>query len=241
MHRFFEDSSSLQNDKIILEKDNLHHINVLRITAEEEFEILIEGVVYLVKLIESNKEFAICRVISQEKESNEPNILINLYQGLPKSDKLELIIQKAVELGVDKIIPFVSSRTIVKWDQKKESKKLLRYQEISESAAKQSKRGKIPVVERLISFNELQDIVKQDYTIIAYENRGVSLKETILQNNTNVFNIIIGPEGGFSEEEVKILESNGAKVVNLGNRIMRTETAAIALIAMIQYEAGDIN
>lgn len=241
MHRFFEYHSSLIEDKIYLQNNNVHHLNVLRISEDEEFEVVIDGIVYLVKIESLDKSSTICNIISKRKGENESNIKINLYQGLPKSDKLELIIQKCVELGINSITPFTSSRTIVKWDKKKEAKKLTRYQDIAESAAKQSKRTYIPEIKESVNFNQLCDVVGERYTILSYEDYGQTLKETILENDTEEFNIIIGPEGGFSEEEVKKLKEKGAKIVNLGNRILRTETAAIALTTMIQYEAGDIN
>ncbi|QUY65153.1 16S rRNA (uracil(1498)-N(3))-methyltransferase [Helcococcus kunzii] len=241
MHRFFEKSENLLNDKIFLSKDNIKHLNVLRIEENEEFEIVIDGVVFLVKLSERDRDYIDCDIISQKFDENESNITINLYQGLPKSDKLEMIIQKSVELGVNSIIPFESSRTIVKWDAKKEAKKIKRYEEIIESASKQSKRSVFASMNSLISFNQLLEKTKENFTIVAYENRGISLKETIHKNDTSIFNIVIGPEGGFSEDEISQLEEAGAYIVNLGNRILRTETAAIALSSMIQFEAGDIN
>lgn len=241
MHRFFENSENLVNDTIIISKENINHINVLRIDENEEFEVVIDGVLYLVKIKEIDKNHAICGILSQKIDENESNITINLFQGLPKSDKLELIIQKVVELGVNSITPFESSRTIVKWDQKKETKKMSRYVEIIESASKQSKRSKIASMNGLLSFNQLVENIKENFTIVAYENRGISLKETISKNESSIFNIVVGPEGGFSEDEIEKLENAGAHIVNLGNRILRTETAAIALSAMLQYEAGDIN
>lgn len=240
MFRFFEDETSLQENKIFLSDANLKHINVLRIEEDEEFEIVINGIVYLSKL-DNLDGMTIAKIISEKKDENESNIKINLYQGLPKSDKFEWIIQKSIELGVNEIIPFESQRTIVKWDSKKEKKKLLRYNEIAESAAKQSKRSVIPTVKSLHSFNEMLENLKDSYTILAYENRGKSLKEILQNDNPKEINIIIGPEGGFSEEEVLKFEEIGTNIVNLGNRILRTETAAIALTAMIQYELGDIN
>lgn len=241
MHRFFENSENLVNDTIIISKENINHINVLRIDENEEFEVVIDGVLYLVKIKEIDKNHAICGILSQKIDENESNITINLFQGLPKSDKLELIIQKVVELGVNSITPFESSRTIVKWDQKKETKKMSRYVEIIESASKQSKRSKIASMNGLLSFNQLVENIKENFTIVAYENRGISLKETISKNESSIFNIVVGPEGGFSEDEIEKLENAGAHIVNLGNRILRAETAAIALSAMLQYEAGDIN
>lgn len=240
MFRFFEDETSLQEDKILLNKSNLKHIKVLRIAEDEEIEIVINGIVYLSKLIDFNGE-KIADIISKRIDENESDIRINLYQGLPKSDKFEWIIQKTIELGVNEIVPFESERTIVKWDNKKEKKKLERYIEIAESAAKQSKRTYIPKVNRLLSFNEMLEELKNSYTILAYENRGNSLRDILQKDKPKEINIIIGPEGGFSEEEVEKFERIGANIVNLGKRILRTETAAIALISMIQYELGDIN
>ncbi len=240
MFRFFEEESSLQENKIFLSDSNLKHISVLRIEEDEEFEIVIEGIVYLSKL-DKLDGVTIAKIISQKEDENESNIKINLYQGLPKSDKFEWIIQKSIELGVNEIIPFESKRTIVKWDSKKEKRKVERYNEIAQSAAKQSKRSYIPTVKRLLNFNEMLEDLKDKYTILAYENRGKSLKDILQNNQSKEINIIIGPEGGFSEEEVSKFESIGANIVNLGNRILRTETAAIALVAMIQYELGDIN
>lgn len=242
MFRFFEDESSIHDNKIFLSNDNLKHIKVLRIEEDEKFEIVIDGIVYLSKL-DKQDEMLFASIISQKEDENESNIKINLYQGLPKSDKFEWIIQKSIELGVKEIIPFTSQRTIVKWDSKKEKKKIERYNEIAQSSAKQSKRSYIPTVKKLLNFNEMLEKLKNAYIILAYENRGKSLKN-ILQNDQTQgreINIIIGPEGGFSEEEVKKFEELGANIVNLGNRILRTETAAIALVAMIQYELGDIN
>lgn len=236
MHRFFEENPII-DDILVLKPENLKHIKVLRIQDDEVFEIVLNEKIYEAKMLDDER----CKIISQKEINSESPIKIYMYQGLPKSDKLELIIQKATELGVSSVTPFTSSRTIVKWDNKKESKKLKRYEEIAESASKQSKRIVIPKINELISFNELINISKDRFTIVAYENRGITIKETIKLNNTEEFNIIIGPEGGFSEDEILKLEDSGAYIVNLGNRILRTETAAIALVSMIQYEAGDIN
>lgn len=241
MHRFFEIKENLVDSKIYLNKNNSKHFNVLRIKEDENFEVVIDGIVYMVKPDFISKNEVICGILSQKKGENESNIKINLYQGLPKSDKLELIIQKCVELGINEITPFTSSRTIVKWDEKKEEKKLNRYMEISESAAKQSKRSIIPIINKSISFDEMLEQLKGKRSITAYENRGENLRNTLLNLNSDEINIIIGPEGGFSEEEILRLEEIDSKIINLGNRILRTETAAIVLTSLIQYELGDLN
>ncbi len=244
MYRFFENKSSIveAEDKIILSKENAHHItNVLRMKDDEDFEVVIDQKVYLVNICHRDKSFVEVLIKDSWMDKNESKIKIKLYQGLPKSDKLELIIQKCIELGVYEITPFISSRTIVKWDDKKEEKKLKRYEDIALAAAKQSKRGLIPRVNPVMNFNKLLESIKDDFTIIAYENSGESLREVLGGFQADSINIIVGPEGGFSEEEVRQIHMANAKIVNLGNRILRTETAAIALTAMVQYEIGDIN
>lgn len=244
MYRFFENKSSIveAEDKIILSKENAHHItNVLRMKDDEDFEVVIDQKVYLVNICHRDKSFVEVLIKDSWMDKNESKIKIKLYQGLPKSDKLELIIQKCIELGVYEITPFISSRTIVKWDDKKEEKKLKRYEDIALAAAKQSKRGLIPRVNPVMNFNKLLESIKDDFTIIAYENSGESLREVLGGFQADSINIIVGPEGGFSEDEVRQIHMANTKIVNLGNRILRTETAAIALTAMVQYEIGDIN
>lgn len=241
MHRFFEDSSSLLDGKIHLQDKNIKHFKVLRISEDEKFEIVIDDLVYIVKAILIDSKGVICEIVSKNKCVNESNIKINLYQGLPKSDKLELIIQKCTELGVNSIIPFNSSRTIVKWNDKKEEKKLRRYMEIAEAASKQSKRCIIPEIKESISFEKMCEELKDKTAIVAYENRGKSLKEVLNELKDDEINIIIGAEGGFSEEEINMLEDINSYVINLGNRILRTETAAISLVSLIQYDIGDMN
>lgn len=242
MYRFFEQENALKSDSLYLNSENTHHIlNVLRMREDELFEVVIDKKVYLGNFTKKEGESLVVNVKDIYEDTNESKIKIHLYQGLPKSDKLELIIQKCIELGVSEITPFTSSRTIVKWDVKKESKKIKRYEDIAEAAAKQSKRGYIPKINGVIDFGMLIEQIKDNVSILAYENRGNSLRNVLRDEASKNINIIIGPEGGFSEQEVESLAENGAKVVHLGNRILRTETAAIALVAMIQYEIGDVN
>lgn len=238
MYRFFEDISARNGDYIYLSNKNSHHLfKVLRVEEDEKFEIVIDGNIFMV--LADMEEIGKCKIIGEHKDT-DMKVYIHLYQGLPKSDKLELIIQKTCELGVSEITPFNSSRTVVKWDKKKEDKKLSRYVEIAESASKQSKRTLIPKINPSASFDEMCSKIEGEMTILAYENDGQSLKKT-LNTEYKKINLIIGPEGGFSEEEVKKLKKHNAKVVNLGRRILRTETAAIVLTALIQYEIGDLD
>lgn len=242
MYRFFEKKDSISSHKIFISKENSHHIiNVLRIRDDEDFEIVIDGLIYLVNIYERQKNLVKVQIKDTYRDVSESKIKIHLYQGLPKSDKLELIIQKCIELGVYEITPFISSRTIVKWDEKKEAKKLRRYEEIALAAAKQAKRSIVPKINPLCSFETMLEQIKNDFSIIAYEEMGERLKSICHGYEGERINIIIGPEGGFSAEEVDLARKSNAKVVNLGKRILRTETAAIALTAMVQYEIGDIN
>ena len=242
MYRFFEDRSSLMGNKIALSKDNSHHItNVLRMRDDEDFEIVIDGKVHLVSICQRDKNFIQSVVKDVREDKNEAKIKIHLYQALPKFDKLEFIIQKCMELGIAEVTQFMSSRTIVKWDDKKEEKKLRRFEEIAYASAKQSKRGLVPIVNPVCTFEQLKEKIGDNYSIIAYEVEGKRLKTVLSEFKGDRINIIVGPEGGFSEAEVEEICEAGAIKVNLGNRILRTETAAIALTAMVQYEIGDIN
>lgn len=250
MYRFFENAEAKNGDIIRVEGENFHHITrVLRIGDREEFEILINRIVYRVRIEEFSKKHIDCKILNEREDNNESKLAICLYQGLPKSDKLELIIQKCIELGVVEIVPFISARTIVKLDEKKEEKKLERYRQIAEAASKQAKRGIITEIGRAISFEDLEEVCKHKPVILAYENYGRPLRSVLNEfardfeegTKSRNINIIVGPEGGFEEKEVLRLKEVGAKIVNLGNRILRTETAAIAMTAMVQYELGDIN
>ena len=168
---------------------------------------------------------------------SEPMVKITLFQGLPKGEKMELIIQKCVELGVFSIIPVNTERCIVKLDSKKEKKKIERWQKISESAAKQSGRGIIPEIGNVISFSEaLKKAADMDMAMIPYEleqDRGIKafLDEYKKLENKKTLGIFIGPEGGFSAEEIEKAVSSGVVPVTLGKRILRTETAGLTAVA----------
>ena len=241
MFRFFEEASSLLDGKINISKENAHHISkVLRIKEDEDFEVLIDRKVYLVNICQKENNALQAKIKDVYMDDNESSLHIHLYQALPKSDKYEWIIQKTIELGVQEITPFNSERTIVKWDTKKEERKRKRFEDIALAAAKQAKRSFVPKVHPLIKFNELLNEI-DDKTVVAYEGGGQSLKTTLNQLKAKEVKLVIGPEGGFAEEEIEQFKDRGAKIVHLGKRIMRTETAAMALLAMVQYEIGDIN
>jgi 16S rRNA (uracil1498-N3)-methyltransferase len=179
----------------------------------------------------------ICDVVSNAAELSTK---ITLFQGVPKSDKLDFIIQKAVELGVAEIVPVYTERTVVKLDEKKEKKKLERYNMISMSAAKQSGRGVIPTVKDYMSFKQALEYAKSfDMNIIPYEDaKGIEESRRVISEikGKKKLGVFIGPEGGFATKEVEFAKSIGARVVTLGNRILRTETAGLAVLSIIMFE-----
>ena len=240
MHKFFVEDNQINNGKAVINNDDYNHIvNVLRMKkgdiilitnkdSKETFNCEIEEV-------KANE--VVCNILNSENKNVELNVNIVLFQGLPKADKMEYIIQKCVELGVHKIVPVNMKYCIAKI--KDEEKKNIRWNKISEVAAKQCKRNIIPKIEKSIdTYTLYNEIKKYDLTIVAYENEDDITLKTVLRENTNIKNIavIIGPEGGISSEEIEKLKENGAKIVSLGNRILRTETAPIAVLSMMVYE-----
>ena len=239
MYNFFVEKNQTQDNKIIIENQDAKHImQVLRMQKGEEIYICDKQTEkrFLAKIENFEKEKVICNIL-RKVESTEPDIKVTLFQGLPKREKMELIIQKAVELGVYNIVPVDMKNCIVKL--KDEDKKILRWQEISESAAKQSKRNIIPKIEKMININKLREKIKDyDLGIIAYEDENKTTLKEILKQNKDVKNIaiVVGPEGGITKEEIESLKGGKAKLVSLGKRILRTETAGIAMLSMIVYE-----
>lgn len=262
MHRFYVDGCSESDKQIKITGEDVNHIlNVLRLGVNDEITVS-DG---------SSRDFQ-CR-ITQCNTDGEPFILANiidifdnnselpadiyLFQGVPKGDKMELIIQKCVELGVHSIVPVMMERTIVKLDDKKKEKKIARYNAISESAAKQSRRGIIPKVMPYMSMNEAISFAESqmDYILFPYEfaegmdgSRAIIdhlVKEIFDEKNIKKDNssddinksiaVFIGPEGGFADSEAKQLEDIGAKTMSLGHRILRTETAGMTVMSILSF------
>ncbi|AMP20641.1 hypothetical protein AZF37_05130 [endosymbiont 'TC1' of Trimyema compressum] len=176
--------------------------------------------------------------------SREPDILVTLYQGYPKGDKLELIIQKCVELGVNKIVPFLLTNSVVRIDSKKAKNKKERWQKIALAAVKQCGRNRVPTIEALKTLEDyLKNKNKENSTLVLYEKEGPKFS-TLLENLKNqgikAVDLIVGPEGGLTEEEVNAIQNNGGYSVSLGQRILRTETASIAAVSIVMYELGDL-
>lgn len=244
MHRFYidkEDLTHAEQSVQILGMDVNHIKNVLRLRSGDEI-IVSDGAGkdYLCQITDIENEKVVADILDVCDNFSELETEITLFQGYPKSDKLEMIIQKTVELGVTKIVPVLTKRTIVKLDDKKAQKKTERYQLIAEAAAKQSGRGIIPTVSMPISFEKALDMAaKLDMNLIPYEEaKGIADSKSAIQSikGKRTLGIFIGPEGGFSCEEVEQAKAIGAKVVTLGHRILRTETAGMAVMSIIMFE-----
>lgn len=245
MHRFFVDNCGSADENIIITGNDINHIkNVLRLRVGEK--ILVSdgnGTDYECSIDVISDESVIARIIDVKKNAAELSTKITLFQGMPKSDKFELIIQKAVELGVFEIIPVITKRTVVKIDDKKAGKKLDRYNGIAESAGKQSGRGIIPQVKDFMTFKQAIEYAKTlDMNIIPYEEaEGLEYSRNVIKDikGKNSLGIFIGPEGGFAKEEVDVATAMGAKCITLGNRILRTETAGLAVLSIIMFEIDE--
>lgn len=241
MHRFFAEPGQIGEKEIVITGADVNHIrNVLRMRADEEVLIADgQGAEYRCKLTDLGENEVRAQILWKLDSNAELASAVTLFQGLPKSDKMDLIVQKCVELGVDRIVPVSTKRAVVKLDAKKEQTRLKRWNTISESAAKQSGRGVIPEVSGVMSFEKaLEDAKKLDVLLIPYE-RAEHMAETRrvmgeIRPGQSV-GIFIGPEGGFEESEVEEAVAAGARAITLGRRILRTETAGLAVMAMLGY------
>lgn len=242
MYQFFVDPSQIRGEYAVITGKDVNHIkNVLRMKPGEQIALRngSDGRKYLCSIEKFNEEEIGCKVYGIEEASAELPSKIYLFQGLPKSDKMEMIIQKAVELGVYEIIPVACRRSVVKLDEKKEKSKRVRWQGIAEAAAKQSKREIIPQIKEVMSFQEAVSYSKcARVRVIPYELwEGMEKTREILggiKPGEDVA-VFIGPEGGFAEEEVETAMQEGILPVTLGKRILRTETAGMAVLSIIMY------
>lgn len=245
MHKFFVSPSDIDGNQIIIKGDDVIHITrVLRL--RENDEILINGGYgreYICKIKSSDKNSVISTIEESYANSSEPPVSITLFQGFPKAQKMDLIVQKSVEIGVIKIQPVITQRTVVRLEDRDITSKVERWGKIAAEAAKQSNRGIIPEVLFPISFEEaLRSLKAMDLAVIPYENeenRGI--KDVIREKNSiKTVGIIIGPEGGFDDSEVNECVENNIIPVTLGPRILRTETAGFVASSFILYEIGDM-
>ena len=244
MQKFFVEENQIENNKIYIKGQDVKHIlNVLRLEKNEKIQICNKETLenYIVIIEEIQKEKIVTKIIEKLQTSVESNVEIHLYQGLPKADKMELIIQKTTELGISSITPLDMVRCVVKLDEKDAKKKIERWQKIAEAAAKQSKRDIIPKIENKLKLKEVINKIKDyDAFIVAYEEETEKTLKQVLRNlktnNNYKIAILVGPEGGIDYKEIENLKENGAIIVTLGKRILRTETAPIAMVSNILYE-----
>ena len=237
MFNFFVSPESRNGDCYYIEGNDLNHIkNVLRMKPSDKLLVSDKGISSLCEIESLDDSCAVVRIIEEGYQNTELPVEIHLFQGLPKADKMELIIQKCTELGVHRIVPCEMHRCVVKIEDKKKKSKVQRWQAISESAAKQSKRSIIPEIGDIIPLSLLKEKVKDfDLFIVPYENeRGMAATKEALDRIKSGMKvgILIGPEGGFEEKEVEAMLGAGAIPLSLGSRILRTETAAITAVGM---------
>ena len=251
MPKFFVKEEQIKEDKIIIQGQDVNHIKkVLRAKIGDELQICNNKTKenFLCDIENIENEEILCKIKEKVEEKAESNIEVTIFQGLPKADKMEYIIQKSVELGVYDITPVEMKRCVVKLDEKDKNKKQLRWQKISEVAAKQCGRDIIPQINKIINIKNICELIKKyDIVLVAYENE----KQNTLKEQLNLIKekmeklksdelikigIVIGPEGGLEEQDIEKLKENGAKIITLGKRILRTETVALNVLSIIMYE-----
>ncbi len=247
MHRFVVSQKDIENGCIIITGDDLKHLRqVLRLGTGDKigaFDGL--GMEYEAQLTEVSKDRAVAVILSSFEAQSEPATRVTLFQGLPKGDKMDLIIQKAVELGVHKIVPVITQRTVVQLDKKSKEKKAERWSKIAREAAKQCHRAYVPEVAIPEDFDKiLEEFKNYDSTVMFYEGTVKKCLKELLKcytiNKIKDIALLIGPEGGFTELEVEKCRTAGIDIVSLGKRILRTETAAITSLSIIMYEMGEL-
>lgn len=242
MYNFFVNENQKQNNRYFINGTDFNHIkNVLRMNIGDTFLVSENGMSSLCEIESFENDTVIVKILQEKYNDTNLPIKICLFQGLPKGDKMELIIQKCVELGVQKIVPVQMSRCVVKIEEKKKKSKRERWQAISESAAKQSKCNKIPEISEILTYKQaLAKAEDLDLLLVPYESKnGMEDTKNALNEIKSGMSvgILIGPEGGFDENEIHEALEIGGKVISLGKRILRTETAAITSVSMCMLHA----
>lgn len=246
MHKFFVDESFIDGNIVNIQGDDVKHIyRVLRLKSGDQVNINnCKGEEFLAQIKDINKTNVLCEIIEKADINNESALKIHLYQGLPKAAKMDFIIQKSTELGVTSITPVITERVVVK-NELKEYKKVDRWNKIALEACKQSKRTIIPKVNQPMELEcFLSAADSYDLVVVPYESKEDFGIKAMIRNlkgkKINSIAILIGPEGGFEEEEIEKLDNLGAQIVTLGPRILRTETAGLVCASLLFYELGDI-
>lgn len=240
MPRFFV-PGTIADDVSLIGEDAAHVARSLRMTPGEALTLCDgAGTDYYCIITSVAPDEVQLRVERREPSRSEPDVSVTLFQGLPKGEKMEWIVQKSVELGVSRIVPYLAARSISRPDGGAAQKKAQRWQKIADEAAKQSQRGTLPRVEAPISFeNAVREAQKSQLTLVLYEGGGAPLRE-LLQDAPKDIAIFVGPEGGFDPQEIDALRAQGAKIVTLGSRILRTETAPLAALSAVMFATGNL-
>lgn len=239
MVRFFADGEELRADTVVLTGENAQHAKVLRLKAGETVLVCDgQGTECLCEVTDAGEMKL--NVLKRRESTSEAAVRVSVYMAFPKADKLEHVIQKATELGATEIVAFPSSRCVSRPDEKSLAKKLELWQKIAASAAEQSGRGRIPSVLTVNSYREaVERAARSELPLFPYENeRTVSLRAAIGPAQFRTAAIMTGPEGGFSEDEVRLAEEAGMKICSLGPRILRCETAPLCALSAVLYAAG---
>ncbi len=245
MQHFFVTANQVEKPYIHIQGSDVNHMrNVLRMKRGEQASVSDgDNRRYLCRIEDYGEDEALLEILTEEAVDTELASEIYLFQGLPKGDKMELIIQKAVELGAYQVIPTVMKRCVVRLDEKKAEKRVNRWNAIARGAAKQSGRGRIPKVSRVVGFREALSLAgKLDAVFIPYElAAGMEHTRKVIEavKPGQSIGIFIGPEGGFDKEEVYMALEAGAEEITLGKRILRTETAGLAVLSILMYHLED--
>lgn len=247
MRIFFVEPSQIQDDKIEIIGNDVNHIkNVLRMRVGDALSASngVDEKEYRCSIEEMGEDYVLCRVRCIKEEVVELPSKVYLFQGLSKGDKMELIVQKAVELGVYEIIPVSTKRAVVKLDERKAKSKTMRWQGVAEAAAKQSRRRMIPMVNEVMTMKEaIAYAAAMDVRLIPYEMaEGMGKTREIISSlkPEQSIAVFIGPEGGFEESEIEEAEAAGIRPITMGKRILRTETASYTILAWIMYQLESV-
>lgn len=237
MHRFFAERSG-PDTAVLSKEESTHALRVLRMNEGDACQAILEGELYAAQIAQAGETVVLS--LMGKLPTTEAAVRITLYQGLPKGDKMEFILQKCTEIGVYRFVPVLFSRCVVKWDKKDNEKKLPRWQRIVQEAAKQSGRAVMPEVEAPITVKELMERMASHGQVLVpwEEEKGNGIRKK-WQGVRDVA-IVIGPEGGMDEKEVAAMQEMGAAAVTLGPRILRTETAGMAAAVSLFTLSGDM-
>lgn len=251
MQRYFIDPGQFGEGTVVITGEDARHIGKVMRSRVGDKLIVSDGNSRdaLVQITAIEPQQVAAEIVEPVEAAGEPRLKVTVAQSLPKGDKMETVIQKCTEIGAASFLPFISERTVVQYDGKKEEKRAARWRKIAKEAAEQAHRSRIPAVEAPVSWRELlTGFPAYDLALLCYEQEhGAQLRDAIkpfmgklMLDQTASILVIVGPEGGFAEQEVRDAEAAGAVSIGLGRRILRTETAAMAALTCIMYESGEM-